>query len=92
MRPATNIGRVQVPPPGAIYADDFIKSFSGLMDNTESTATNDKAVLEQLVTTTTTQYAAIKALLQELKPQRGSNNSGRNPGSDHTLDGDNMRK
>ena len=67
MRPATNIGRVQVPPPGAIYADDFIKSFSGLMDNTESTATNDKAVLEQLVTTTTTQYAAIKAFLQELK-------------------------
>ena len=62
------------------------------MENMASDATNDKAVLEQLVTTKTTHYVAIKALLQELKPQHGSNNSGHNPGSDHTTDGDNMRK
>ena len=37
------------------------------MDNMASVATNEKAVLEQIVTTTTTQYAAIKALLQEVK-------------------------
>ena len=60
VRPATTRGRAQVTPPGAIPADEFIKSFSGLMDNMASAATNDKAVLEQLVTTTTTQYAAIK--------------------------------
>ena len=33
-----------------------------------STETNDKAVLEQIVMTTKTQYATFKALLQELKP------------------------
>ena len=92
VRPATNRGCVQVPPPGAIPADDFIESFSGLMDKMASAVTNDKAVLEQLFTTTTPQYAAIKALLQEIKPQRGSINSGRNSGSNHIPDGDDMRK
>ena len=72
--------------------DDFIEYFSGIMDNMASAETNDKAVLEQLVTTTTTQYVEIKTFLQELKPQRGSNNLGHNPGSDHTSDGDDMRK
>ena len=62
------------------------------MDNMASTATNVKAVIEQLVTNTITQYAAIKALLQEFKPQSGSNNSGRNPSTDHTPDGDDMGK
>ena len=62
------------------------------MDNMASAATNDKAVIEQLVTTTTTQYAEIKAFLLELKPQRGSNNLGRNPSSDYTPDSDDMRK
>ena len=38
------------------------------------------------------QYAAIKTLLQEFKPQRGSNNFGRNPSTNHTLDGDDMCK
>ena len=38
------------------------------------------------------QYAVIKALLQEFKPQCGSNNSGRNPITNHTPDGDDMRK
>ena len=57
-----------------------------------SAAINNKAVIGQLVKTTTTQYATIKALLQELKPQRGSNNSSSNPNSDHTPDGDDMRK
>ena len=42
--------------------------------------------------TTTTQYAAIKALLKQLKPQRGSNNSGRNPSRYHTPDGDDIHK
>ena len=64
VRPETNRGRVQVTPPGTIPADNFIESFRGLMDNMASAGTNDKAVLEQLVTTTTTQYATIKALLQ----------------------------
>ena len=62
------------------------------MDNIASAATNDKAVLEQLFSTTTTQYAAIKALLQEIKPQRGSNNSDRNPGSNRNPHNDGMRK
>ena len=62
------------------------------MDNIASAATNDKAVLEQLFSTTTTQYAAIKALLQEIKPQRGSNNSDRNPGSNRNPDNDNVHK
>ena len=62
------------------------------MENMASAATNDKAVLEQIVTTTMTQYAEIKAFLQELKTQRGSNNLGRNPGSDHTPDGNDMHK
>ena len=59
-----------------------------------SAATNNKAVLDQLVANMIMQSAAIKALLQELKPQRGSNNSGRNyitNSTNHTLDGDNMR-
>ena len=85
------MGRVQVPPPGAIPVDDLIESFRGLLDNMASAATNDKAVIEHLVTTKTTQYAAIKALLQELKTQRGSNNYGCNPGSDHTPDNNDMR-
>ena len=72
--------------------DEFIEPFIGLMDNISSAATKNKTVLEQLATNTTTQYAAIKALLQEFKPQHGSNNSGHNPSTDHTPDGDNMRK
>ena len=90
--PKTDRVCFQDPPPGAILADDFFESFSGLMDNMASAATNDKAVLEQLFSTMTTQYAAIKALLQEIKPQRGSNNSDRNPGSDRNPDNDNVRK
>ena len=43
--------------------------------------TNDKAVLKQSVANTTTQYTAIKMLLQELKTQRGSNNSDHNSNS-----------
>ena len=66
---ATTRSRSQVPPPGDIPADEFIDSFSELMNNMASAATNDKAVLEQLVTTTITQYAETKALLQELKTQ-----------------------
>ena len=62
------------------------------MDNMVSEATNDKSVIEQLVPTMTMQYAAIKALLQEIKLQHGSNNSGRNPDSDHIPDGYDMRK
>ena len=62
------------------------------MDNMESAAINNKAVIKQLVKTTKTQYTAIKALLQELTPQRGSNNSGNNPSSDRTPDGNDMRK
>ena len=81
-----------MPPPGAIPEDKFIDSFSGLMYNMASSATNDKAVLYQLVTNTTTQYDVIKALLQDFKPQRGSNNSGHNPSTDHTLDGNDMHK
>ena len=57
-----------------------------------SAATNDKAVLEQLFPTMTTQYAAIKALLQEIKYQRGSNNSKCNPGINRNPDDDDMRK
>ena len=34
----------------------------------------------------------MKTLLQELKPQRSSNNYGRNPSSNHTLDSNKMRK
>ena len=93
MQPATPQSQAQVPPPGAILADAFIDSFSGLMDNKASAATNDKAVLGQLVANTTTQYTAIKMLLQELKTQRGSNNSGRNSNStNQTSDGVDMRK
>ena len=92
MWPATSRSRAQVPPPGAIPADEFIDSLSGLMDNMVSAATNDKAVLEQLVKNKTTQYAAIKALLQDFKPHCGSNNSVRNPSTNHTPDGDDMRK
>ena len=73
--------------------DAFINSFSGLIDNMASAATNEKAVLKQLVANTNMQYIAIKMLLQELKPQRGSNNSGRNSNStNQTPDGDDMRK
>ena len=59
------------------------------MDKMAPAATNYKAVLEHLFTTTTTQYATIKVILQEIKPQRGSTNSGR---SDHIPNCDNMRK
>ena len=63
------------------------------MDNMASAATNDKAVLEQLVANTITQYTAINILLQELKTQRGSNNYGRNSKiTNQTPDGDDMRK
>ena len=62
------------------------------MDNMASAATNNKAVLEQIFTNTTTQYAAIKALLQEFKPQYGSNNSCFNPSTNYTPDCDNMHK
>ena len=82
VQPAPCRSCAQEPPPGAIPADEFIDYFSGLMDNMASAATDDKAVLEKLVTTTTTQYATIKALLQELKTQRGSNNSGHNTSTD----------
>ena len=89
---ATSGSRSQVSPLGVIPADEFVDYFSRLMDNMESAVTNNKAVIEQLVTTTTMQYVTIKALLQELKPHCGSNNSGCNPSSDHTPDGDDMRK
>ena len=93
VQPAAYQNHAQVPPPGAILADTFIKSFIGLMDNMASSATNDKAVLEQIVANTTTQYTAIKMLMQELKNQRGSNNSGRNSNStNQTQDGNDMRK
>ena len=62
------------------------------MDNMASAATNYKTVLEQIVTTMTTQYVTKKALLQYIKPQRGSNNSGQNSGSNHIPDGNDMRK
>ena len=89
MRPTITRSRAQVPPPGAIPADDFIHYFSVLMENMASTATNNKAVLEQLVTTTTTQYATIKAR----KSRRfWVDNSGRSPGRNHRPDGDDMRK
>ena len=64
VHPAASRSCAQVPPPGAIPADKFIYSFRGLMDNMASAATNDKVVLEYLVTNTTTQYTVIKALLQ----------------------------
>ena len=63
------------------------------MDNLVSAATNYKAVIEQLVSSTTTQYTAINMLLQELKTQRGSNKSGRNSNStNQNQDCDDMRK
>ena len=67
VQPAASQRHAQVPPPGAIPADAFIDLFSRLMDNMASAATNDKAVLKQLVANTTTQYTAIKIILQELK-------------------------
>ena len=57
-----------------------------------STSTNYKAVLEHSVTTTTTQYMEIKALLQEINPQRSSKYSDRNTGSDRNPDDSNMCK
>ena len=60
------------------------------MDNMTSAATNDKSVLEQLVTTTTTQYAAIKSLLQEITPSAAPKQSDRNPGSDRNPDKNEM--
>ena len=92
MKPAASRSRSQGPPPGAIPADKFINSFSGLVANMASAATNHKAVLEQLVATTITHYTEIKALLQESKYQRISNNSGSNPNTNHTPDGDDMGK
>ena len=63
------------------------------MDNMASAATNDKAVIEQLVANTTMQYTAIKMLLQELKNQCSSNNSGWNSNStNQTPDGEDKRK
>ena len=62
------------------------------MDNMASTSTNYKAVLEHSVTTTTTQYVAIKALLQEINPQRSSKYSNRNPGSVRNPDNNDMCK
>ena len=90
--PTTNRVRFQDITPGTIPTEDFFNSFRRLMDNMASTETNDKAVLEHLVTTTTTQYAAIKALLQEIKYQRGSNNSKCNPGINRNPNDDKMRK
>ena len=55
LRPAINRGCFQVPPTGDIPTDDFIESFSGLMDNMASATTNYKDFPEQLFTTTTTQ-------------------------------------
>ena len=63
------------------------------MDNMEYAATNDKAIIEQLVANTTSQYTATKMIMQELKIQRGSNNSGQNSNStNQTPNGDGMRK
>ena len=45
MQTAASRSCSQVPPPGAIPEDKFIDSFSGLMYNMASAATNDKAVL-----------------------------------------------
>ena len=67
VQPSASRSHAQVPPPGATPADAFIDSFSGLMDNMTSAATNDKAVLEQIVAITTTQYTAINMILLELK-------------------------
>ena len=93
VQPVASQIHAQVPPPGAILAYEFINSFSGLMDNMASAVTKKKAVLEQLFANTTKQYTAIKMLLQELKTQRGSNNSGRNSNStNQTEDGNDMRK
>ena len=95
MHPAASRSRAQVPPPGAILAEKIIDSYSRLMDNTASTATNDRVVLEQIVVNITTQYAAINALLQELKYQHSSNNSVRNPNTNstnYTSDVDDMHK
>ena len=93
VQPAASRSHAQVPPLGAILADAFIDSFRGLMDSMASDATKDKAVLEQIVVNKTMQYTAIKMLLQELKTQRGSNNSGRNSNStNQTPDGEDMRK
>ena len=57
-----------------------------------SAATNDKAVLEQIFTTMTMQYTAIKVLLQEINPRLSSNNSDRKSGSDRNPDNDDMCK
>ena len=62
------------------------------MDNMASAETNENSVLEQLFTNITTQYAVIKALLQEFKPHRWSNNFVRNPSTNQTPDGNDMRK
>ena len=57
-----------------------------------SAASNDKAVLEQIFTTMTMQYTAIKVLLQEINPRLSSNNSDRKSGSDRNPDNDDMCK
>ena len=57
-----------------------------------SAATNDKAVLEQIFTTMTMQYTAIKVLLQEINPRLSSNNSDRKSGSDRNPDNDDKCK
>ena len=96
VQPVASRSRAQEPPPGAILSDKFINSFSGLMDNMASAATNYKADLEQLVANTKMEYTAMKNLLQGLKSQRGSNNIRRNTNTNstntnHSLDGDEMR-
>ena len=53
MQQVASRSRSQVPPTGTIPADKFVDSFSGIMDNMESNATNDKGVPEKLVSKTT---------------------------------------
>ena len=45
VQPVASRIRAQVPPPGAIPEEEFINSFSRIMDNMASAATSDKAVL-----------------------------------------------
>ena len=95
VQPAASRSHTQVTPPGAILSDEFIDYFSRLMNIMAYAATNGKAVLEQIFANMTTLYTDIKALLQKLNPQSGSNNSGRNTNTNstnHTPDGDNMQK
>ena len=54
MQTAEYRSHAQVKPPGAIPEDVFIDYFSGIMDNMAFAATNDKTVLEQIVSNATT--------------------------------------